>query len=279
MMKIKKQGIKMNKLNKLLCAAAIATVSNLVLADAIIIETGTDYDDGSATASWTALDVEVSNATSELVGGACAGGLCAPLPTSTFTEAGNGFVDGLLPSGFPSIYDNELGKDWGLSFDYSGLTGDFSTGIPVFNAGGYVDLFYLEAGTSEQVLRLNIAGGGPALGESIMYGTVDYSWLATATDTGNTNADASTFFQSVVASNGKNNFYDIWADASTQNIFWLFDFTIVGNTSTAFNGDETSATRSTALNGPLVFSVPEPTSIAILGLGLLGLAGASRRRS
>lgn len=272
------QGIKMNKLNKFLCAAAIATVSNFAMADAIIIETGTDYDAGSATGVFTALDVEVTDATSTLIGGACAGGLCAPLPTSSFTEAGSGFVDGLLPSGFPAIYDNELGKDWGLAFDYTGLTGDFSSGVPVFDAGGYVDLYYLEGVTSEQVLRLNIEGGGPALGETVMYGTVDYSWLATATDTGNTAADATTFFQSTIASNGKTNFYDIWADTSTQNIFWLFDFTIVGNNDTPFVGDAISASRTTDLNGPLVFSVPEPTSIAIIGLGLLGLAGASRRR-
>jgi len=269
----------MNKLNKLLCAVTLATASNFAMADAIVIETGTDNDFGSATGVWESLDVEVTDATSTLVGGTCSGTLCNPNPAATFSEAGSGFVTGLLPSDFPQIYNNELGDDWGLSFDYTGLTGDFSSGIPVFNAGGYVDLFYLQGSTSEQVLRLNIGGGGPALGETKMYGTIDYSWLVSATDTGNTDADAKTFFQSQVSSNGKTNFYDIWADTTTQNIFWLFDFTIVGNNDTPFVGDATSASRTTDLNGPLVFSVPEPTSIAIMGLGLLGLAGASRRRN
>lgn len=260
----------MNKLNKIFCAAAIASISTFASAD-VIINSGSTGTTGAA----TELDIE-ANATSTLVGGACAGSLCAPTPVSTFTESGFGDVTGLLPGGFGGVFDSNLNGSWGISFVYSGVSGDFTSG-PAFNNGGAIDMFYSNANGTEQIASLLISGGSVVPGNSYMTGTVDYSWLATATDTGNTDADAKTFFQNDVASYGHYNFYDIWNDNAAEDVTWRFDFTIVNNTNVPYIGDALSASRSTDLNGQIAFAVTEPSSIALLGLGLLGFAAARRK--
>lgn len=280
----------MKLINKMLCATAIATISGAANASPIWIDTGSDFNSsGSAsTATFDAATVAIGTATSTLIGGTCDGSTCTPNATSTFSESGSGFISNLLPISNPLLESNGLGlaSGWGLSFEYSGLTGDFSgpLGTPVFDAGGSVDIFFTDntTGKSEQMAQFNILGGGPLLGESNMFGVIDYSWLAGATDTGETAADAKTFFNSVPSLTGENSFYEIWdnwKDQQENPLTWLFNFTITGNNTTAFadNGD-TTGSRTTALHGPLSFSVPEPTSIAILGLGLMGFAASRKRK-
>jgi hypothetical protein len=265
----------MNKFTKLLCAAAVTSVGTFANANVIL---NTEFG-----ASGAATQIQADGtATSTLTGGVCAGSLCGPAPTSTFTETGSGNIINLLPSGFGGVSTAGLNSSYYLSYSYTGVSGSFDTsGNPVFNAGGAIDVFYQNGTTGllEQVASLLVGGGNVTAGNVTLVGTLDYSWVATATDTANTGVDAKTFFESSVANNGFTYFYDIWADATTQDVFWSFNFNIPNNTSVPYVGDTQSASRSTQINGPVAFSVPEPSSIAILGLGLLGLAGAARRKS
>jgi hypothetical protein len=262
----------MKTFTKLLCAAAIASVGTFANANVIINSGAT-----GTTGAGTHIDVTLE-ATSTITGGTCTGTDCsATIPTSTFTEFGSGVVTGLLPGGFSGVFDSGLNNTWGINAVYTGLTGDYSIGFPKFNATGYVDLFYVSNVGTEQVARLLVGGGIAEAANVNLSGIVDYSWLATATDTGNTSADAKTFFEHTTASNGFTNFYDIWLDSTTANVTWDFDFTVT-QPNKLYTGNSASAVRVTDLNGQIAFSVPEPSTIAILGLGLLGFAGASRRR-
>jgi len=53
----------------------------------------------------------------------------------------------------------------------------------------------------------------------------------------------------------------------------------IGAFSTDYNGGDTEQVFQISHDGHISFDVPEPTSIAILGLGLLGFAGARRRKA
>jgi hypothetical protein len=284
----------MKLLNKTLCVTALATVSSIASASSIWIDTGTNYTTNGSplTATHNALEVVVNEATSTLIGGICDGAtpsICTPTVGSTFTESGSGFISALLPISNPQLDNNGLGQTngWGLSFEYSGITGSFSGpgGIPIFDAGGLVDVFFIDNVTQkrEQMARFVIDGGGPLLGESSMYGTADYSWSDTATDKNETAADAETFFNSVNPLGGEHSFYNIWNDWKDQTenpLEWLFEFGIAGNNNTPFEevGNTGEGSRVTSLYGPLSFSVPEPTSIAIMGLSLLGFAASRKRK-
>jgi hypothetical protein len=63
-------------------------------------------------------------------------------------------------------------------------------------------------------------------------------------------------------------------DATTQPVFLSASFTNVGNS----NGTSTNVSFTETSNPPPIITTPEPVSMAVLGVGLLGL-GVVRRRT
>jgi len=276
---------------------SLSLTAAMAIADEIIIDVGTDvtggFDDGDTiTDVYEGLGVNVM-ATSILHSGFdLGGGLFVPDPgVSTFTEAGVGDITSFLPVGG----DNEglnvtLGTlGYSLEFNYSGVTGYFDgAGVPTFDAydgfnSNYIDLFFVRHSDSatEQVLRLLISGSSvhPLGAGVVIFGQVDYSFVPAADTTG---ADATTFFNLDTPYNGNSSFYDIWAASSSifDNVRFRFDFNVDPQDAVIpYIGDSNNAVRSTMLDGSVTFNVPEPSIIAILGLGLLvsGIGGYRRR--
>nr|WP_281362616.1 PEP-CTERM sorting domain-containing protein [Marinifaba aquimaris] len=122
-----------------------------------------------------------------------------------------------------------------------------------------------------EVLTLDVIGGGQDLTGSLVNTRVS----SFGTDQIN-GVDAGDVFNTEFGS-----FEDYINSGLDIAIYGILDF----NGSNAefgglgLKGGKTTIEASADHDGSLEFSVPEPTSMAILGLGLLGLAGAARRKN
>tara|TARA_R110001583_G_scaffold188249_1_gene350280 strand:- start:3008 stop:4057 length:1050 start_codon:yes stop_codon:yes gene_type:complete len=212
------------------------------------------------------------------------------------------------------IAQASIGADIDTTLLANGAT--FAAGeglLPAFQSGT-IDIFYNEvsgfsplAGViddGQQVLQL-ILTPGAVLGATNLelFGTVDFSWFDADMDgaadaglllTAAEEAAIKNLFNFVSPVGGKNSYYDIWLDGVTSlppvaNVFWDLNTNVEPNLIPLAGGNTGSLAnpgcaagklcRTTNLNLDVEFSpVPEPSSVALLGLGLLGLGASVRRK-
>lgn len=224
--------------------------------------------------------------------------------TSTITDAGTyGVADGMLSAGdsilstggifnsnftglsslasnlvnnfepaeiFGGPSNNGLGA-WGLTFGFSDLVGTWN-GFGFDYTSGTVSMYYFDTNMTlvsdlVRLFDLDVSNGGDTGFSTVLSGKVTNfgtGMVNNAVDAGDVFVTNFGTFEDY-ASLPSNEVY-FAASQDTQNL---------GNLVFANGVANVSGTH----NGSINFQVPEPTSIAILGLGLLGMAGASRRKA
>lgn len=291
-------------MKKLLTASMVAlSFAGTVSADPIFIDTGVDFSAGTTTG---AMGSTTTTGWFDSLGFAYSS-------ESTLTDAdGDGTltvgdtivsnagmsigttVDDILNTNADSLqllgFDDKNGfwdangtptaGQWGITFGFDKMVGVLTnTGFQY--TSGTINLFAFDAkaivdahsigGLSADIssalmplFNLNIASGGDTGNSTVFTGNViNFNPAATTNFNIGYGTASKTFKQASILPGG----LQFTTSNDTQGFF-----------PTSFNGNS-SLVVSGQHDGSVTFNVPEPASIAILGLSLLGFAGARRRKS
>jgi hypothetical protein len=184
--------------------------------------------------------------------------------------AGQCDIDALSPLVPPLASDNEgFLQTWDLQMEYTligTLVNDGPNSRPVYT-GGTIDIFFNDLNNDlndRLVLTLSLTGSDIQAANlnlffDITFAEAGFLWIDNGSGT----------FLDAAAGIGSGNFARIVLDTNVNPPIPTPDeLVLVG----------TNAIRQSTLDGSMTASIPEPASLTMLGLGLLGLAAAGRRQ-
>ncbi|MDO6506821.1 PEP-CTERM sorting domain-containing protein [Colwellia sp. 4_MG-2023] len=291
-------------MKKLLLASALALTTTVAVADPIFLDVGQDFGGNgnvattSSSTGW--IDqltyIYQSETTVVDVDGSFSGTAASLLTDGDSIVTNGGFINGDLSSlssnlitglnpqqttfGGPS--DNGYGGDWGLTFQINNLMGTVAGGTNQYldYTSGAISIYYYQAGMTStadfiELFTINVTNSGLTASGSFVGGNVSNY----GTDLVN-GVVAGDVFNSLLGGFKEYSEDQVSPDFAVNS---LLDYNTEDVTSADFLGTDAEGNNVFMVegqhDGSITFNVPEPASIAILGLGLLGLAGARRRKS
>jgi len=185
------------------------------------------------------------------------------------------------PFGFA---DNGYNNNWLLSFGFTDLKGEivgFDGAVPLLGySSGIIDLYVsFDFGiTNINFMDLAVDSSANSGANISLFGTADF-----------TNVDASFndlfhYESGVACAGGSDSFFDVWSSATCSSKDLAIDFVLDQNTDPAkvvvnpAGPYPKIANITTDHDGSIVFNVPEPSSLALMGLSLLMIGGVIKRK-
>lgn len=173
--------------------------------------------------------------------------------------------------------DNGLNTSWKISFQSSNLMGTVTIDgggniIPIYTSGLIEFMITFDEITSINFMDLNVTGTTTNGLGTFLVGNIDFT---------NVDPTYNNLFNiagsSCAAGSG---FFDIWSNCIPPEISLLADFN-TNATAAAFTpigNNQFQITGSNHDGSGVVQHIPEPGTLALIGLGLLGVAGLRRKQ-
>lgn len=283
------------KMKNLITAALVSLAfAGTAAADNIYIDVGADYGGnntntaaGNTTTGWKhtlALAYESNSVVQDVDGNQALSAGDTIVSSGGLIGAailGNNSVTGLLASGFgggPS--DNGYGNNWALSFRFNDLMGTHN-GTDFIYTSGNIDWFILDTsngygnggnGTEVHLFTTTVNHHSSVPGNQQFTGTLGNFGV------GSVNGVAAGDVFNIQYGSGSMSL-EQYALQFVSGVRFSIDQNTHAPQVDSYDPQTGEFMVSGSHKAALEFQVPEPTTLAILGLGLLGFAGASRRKS